>query len=406
MPDASLNPDAVLNDFFSQTQNPAIVVDDVLGQILGVHLDGDIGRFRAALARAFPVSVDAAGAKTVSYVAPSYTVQSLQSGDVPATGALASIQAQTSLLVREALTVLARLRPLRCACDDGVDSLREIIRRELDELPRLFAQDGGPMSQRIDMTFLQLTGVTFDNDVPATPDPSQAGGQIATLATRLGMDDPVRTTDDEVIRTDFRIFVSYVWMLETAWAALRSDFDNAGSDSLGTVIRRLHRRLLAVLHANNDLIAAFNEARVGPAERMTFTLESTPPITLADLLSWIGEIASARGLAVIAAGQDGIATFEPVVNELLDLVCRKLKPIVDGNAATSTSKSHKPKETPPGDCLNCADATFLSTHRTKAAVNKLALQLTELCRETRRALPQDVSAPSKYAAAAPDDARK
>jgi hypothetical protein len=126
---------------------------------------------------------------------------------------------------------------------------------------------------------------------------------------------------------------------------------------------------------------------------MTFTLECEPPITLADLLAWIDEIASAKGLAVIAAGQDGIATVKPVVDELLDLVCNHLKPLVDGGKAEPRGKA--------GDCLDCGDATFLSTHRTKAAVNKLALQLTELCRETKRALQVEVAAPCYDAAAAP-----
>ena len=147
MPDAILN-----NDVFSQTQNPAIDVDNVLGQILGVQLDGDAGRFRSALARAFPVATNAAtGATSIRYAAPSYAVQSLQSGTIPATGALAGIQAQTSLLTGEALTVLARLRPLHCACDDGAEPLRDLIRGEIEDLPALFAQDAGPMSHQIDI---------------------------------------------------------------------------------------------------------------------------------------------------------------------------------------------------------------------------------------------------------------
>jgi len=378
-------PDAILNDFFSQTQNPSVAVDDVLGQILGVQLDGDIGRFRSALARAFPADVNTAtGATTIRYVPPSYAVQSLESGTIPVTGALAGIQAQTTLLANEALTVLARLRPLHCACDAGVESLRDLIRTEIGELPALFAQDAGPNSKRIDMTFLHLTGVTFSRDVPvpATPDPDDVGGQIGALGKRLGIHGPARTIEDEEIRTDFRIFVSYVWMLETAWAALRGDFDNAGADSLGVNTRRLHRRLLAVRYANADVYSALNDARVGAAERMTFTLESSPPITLADLLSWIDEIASPRGLAVIAAGQDGIRAIEPVVDELLNLVCSDLKPLVDG----------KPPKQGEKDPQGCGDPTFLSTDGTKAAVNKLALQLTELGGDVRRALKTEVHA--------------
>ncbi|HEV7571281.1 MAG TPA: hypothetical protein VGQ21_07245 [Thermoanaerobaculia bacterium] len=386
-------PDAILNDLFSQTQSPAIVVDDVLGQILGVQLDGDIGRFRSALARAFPADVNAAtGATSIRYVAPSSSVLS-QSGTIPATGALAGIQAQTSLLSGEALTVLARLRPMNCACDDGIESLRDLIRRDLAELPALFAQDAGPMSKRIDMKFLNLTGVTFVGDVPRTPDPACVRGQIETLGKRLGFGTPARTIEHETMRTDFRTFVGYVWMLQTAWAAVRSDFDNAGADSLGINVRRLYNRLNAIRSANAEVFAAFDAAHVGPAERMTFTLECEPPITLADLLAWIDEIASAKGLAVIAAGQDGIATVKPVVDELLDLVCNHLKPLVDGGKPEPRGKA--------GDCLDCGDATFLSTHRTKAAVNKLALQLTELCRETKRALQVEVAAPCYDAAAAP-----
>jgi hypothetical protein len=383
-----------LNEIFSQTQSPAIAVDDVLGQILGAQLDGDIGHFRSALARAFPAAVDAAtGASIVRYAAPSSAVLSLQSGTIPATGALAGIQAQTSLLSGEALTVLARLRPMNCACDDGIEPLRDLIRRDLAELPALFAQDSGPMSKRIDMKFLNLTGVTFAGDVPRTPDPACVRGQIETLGKRLGFSSPARTIEDETTRTDFRIFVSYVWMLETAWAAVRGDFDNAGADSLGVNVGRMYRRLNALRSANAEVLAAFDAARVGPAERMTFNLECQPPITLADLLSWIDEIASARGLAVIAAGQDGIATMKPVVDELLDLVCNHLKPLVDGGKAEPKEKA--------GDCLDCGDATFLSTHRAKGAVNMLALQLTELCRETKRALRAEVAVPCNDGAAAP-----
>lgn len=391
-------PDAILNDFFSQTQNPSVAVDDVLGQILGVQLDGDIGRFRSALARAFPADVNAAtGASTIRYVPPSYAVQSLQSGTIPVTGALAGIQAQTTLLANEALAVLARLRPLHCACDAGVESLRDLIRREIAQLPALFAQDAGPNSKRIDMTFLHLTCVRFEGDVPPTPDPDRVGGQVGALGKRLGIQGAARTIEDEEIRTDFRIFVSYVWMLETAWAALRGDFDNAGADSLGVNTVHLNRRLLAIRYANADVYAALDEARVGPAERMTFSLASTPPITLADLLSWIDEIASAQGLAVIAAGQDGIATIAPVVDELLKLVCNDLKRLVDA----------KPRQHARRDSYGCGDPTFLSTDRTKAAVNKLALQLTELRDEVGRALKTEFcGSPDTYTVAPADHARK
>jgi hypothetical protein len=375
-------PDAILNDLASQTQNAnaVIPIDDVLGQILGVRLDDDIGRFRSALARAFPVRINAlTGTKSVAYIAPSYAVQSLQGGSTPTTGALASIQAQTSLLVAEALTVLARLRPLHCACDAGVESLRGLMRGELEALPALFAQDIAPRSSQINITFLQLTGVGADEDPPASPDPANFNGQIAELGSRLGMSEPARTIDDEEIRTDFRIFVSYVWMLQTAWAAIRDDFDNAGPESLGTSLHRLQRRLLALRYANREVYAALDKARIGAAERMTFLLGSEPAISLADLLAWIDEVASAKGLAVISAGQDGIGTFVPVVQQLLAIVCGELKPLVDGKSVVSSI------ETP--DCDGCADSTFLGTGRLKHAVNKLALQLTELCRETKRALP-------------------
>jgi hypothetical protein len=372
-------PDAILNDLFSQTQNPVIDVDHVLGQILGVQLDGDAGRFRSALARAFPSVVNAAGATSIRYVAPSYAVQSLQSGTIPATGALAGIQAQTTLLAGEALTLLARLRPLHCACDAGVESSRDLIRGALEALPGLFAEDAGPSVRRVDQTFQLLTGVRFGHQASRrTADPEYVGGEVGVLRDRLGIRDEALTIDDEEIRTDFRIFVSYVWMLETAWAAVRDDFDCTGPDSLGVNVRRIHRRLLAVLYANADFYAALDEARVGPAERATFTLDCKPPITLADLLSWIDEIASPRGLAVIATGQDGIRTIAPVVDELLDLICNHLKRLIDGA---------EPKRHVKGVHRDCGDATFLSTHRTKAAVNKLALQLTELAHETTRALP-------------------
>jgi len=390
-------PDAIPNyDFFSQTQNPAIDVDSVLGQILGVQLDGDIGRFRSALARAFPAAVNAAtGATTISYVAPSSSVMPFQSG-TPATGALAGIQAQTSLLAGEALTVLARLRPMHCACDDGVEPLRDLIRRELEELPSLFAQYTGPQAVQIDIAFRLLTGVTFVNYVRRTPDPKLVEGQIGTLGKRLGIYNSALTTDDEVIRTDFLIFVSYVWMLETAWAALRVDFQKASSDFIGVNTRHLNLRLFALHRANTDLVAAFDDAGLGPAERMTFTLESERPITLADLLSWIDEVASSKGLAVITAGLDGIRALDPVVDELLRLVCEDLKRLIERPEPSRRGRV-------PLD--QCGDPSFLSTDGTRAAFNKVALQLTELSRETKRALETtEVRNPSRGAAA--DNAKK
>ncbi len=404
-------PDAIQNDPISQMQNLIApgAVDDVLSQILGVRLDDDIGRFRAALAIRFPIRIDAAGTKTIDYVAPSYAVQSLQSGIIPATGAQAGIQAQAALLVTEALVVLKRLRPLQCACDAGIDSLRDLVRRELEDLPRLFGQDLGPMAHRIDMTFKQLTGTDFDDDdLPCSPDPALAGGQLGTLRKRMGMCESAQTIDDEKIRTDFRIFVSYVWMLQTAWAAMRSDFDSVGNDSLGSVTRRLSATLLGIAFANREVYAALDAARIGAAERLTFTLDSRPPITLADLLSWIDEVASANGLAVIAAGQDGIATFAPVVEELLDLVCGKLKPAVEGTRTAGDGDSDA------DDRLGCAGPTFLSTHRIKDAVNRLAAQLEALARETRRALPAskapkrrtEYKAPPADSKAPPTDSKK
>ena len=82
-------------------------VDDVLGMILAIPLDDDIRRFRDALARAFPITVDAAGKKVVAYVPPSYAMQPLDGGGIPATGALASIPAPPSLLVPAAGAVAA-----------------------------------------------------------------------------------------------------------------------------------------------------------------------------------------------------------------------------------------------------------------------------------------------------------
>jgi hypothetical protein len=390
-------PDAILNDLFSETQSPAIVVDDVLGQILGVQLDGDIGRFRSALARAFPAAVNAAtGATSIRYVAPSYAVKSMPSGTVPTTGALAGIQAQVSLLSGEAVAVLARLRPLHCACDSGVEPLRDLIRHELEALPGLFAQYTGPQASQIDTTFGQLTGVTFDDYVRRTPDPALVAGQIGTLGKRLGIYDSALTTDDEVIRTDFHIFASYVWMLETAWAALRGDLEKASSDSIGVNTRHLNLRLLALHRANTELIAAFDDAGAGPAERMTFTLGSArPPITLADLLSWIDEVTSSNGLAVIGAGLDGIRALATVVDKLHGLVCEDLKPLIERPEPSRRGRASRDE---------CGDPSFLSTDCTKAAFNKVALQLTALCSETTRALETEVSTP--IAGAPADNAKK
>jgi|GEM_PF-1610338 len=386
--------DATLNDLLTQTQTQspagAVAVDDLLGQILGIRLDDDIGRFRAALARAFPLANNpATGVPTVRYVPPSFAVQTLHSGGIPVTGALAGIQAQTTLLAGEALTLLARLRPRSCACDGGIDSLRDLIRGELEELPRLFSGDSSPTPQRIDMTFKLLTGADSASALPPTPDPALFGGQVGILGKRLGMDGAAQTIEDEEVRTDFRIFASYIWMLQNAWAALRADFDKAGTDSLGTVLHAVQRQLLTVGIASKEFQLALDHARVGSADRMTFTLAAVPPITLADLLSWIDEIASPKGLAVISAGQDGIAVFAPVVDQLLDLVCNVLKPVMDGG---------RPYLSPNTEgCAGCADPTFLSTERTRSAFNKLALQLTALCREIKRALPAAAGArPSEY----------
>jgi hypothetical protein len=349
--------------------------DNLPAKLLGLSsLTDDVARARAALNIAFPPQTNAVtGKRSYSYVAPSFAVQSLQSGSIaPPTGALASITAQTTLLASEATAVLARLKPLGCECDAGLESVRTLIRGELQDLPKLFASDLGPVVQRVDLTFKLLTG----DDANPQLDPAAVHGQLETLRRRLGLDEAgTLTIDDEERRTDFRIFVNYVWMLHTAWRAVRAEFDGSGDDSLGIVLRRAQNHILGVRYASRELRMALAEANIGPAELVTFTLDSTPPISIADLLGWIDEVASANGLAVVAGGQDGLDAFADIVGNLLDLVCKHLKPLVEGTLQRDTGP--------------CGRLTLTSTDRAKDAVHKLALQLTELSRAIQPASKGD-----------------
>jgi hypothetical protein len=240
---------------------------------------------------------------------------------------------------------------------EDIDSIKAIVRSELNQLVNELKIVGGPRVQRVDELFGLLLGPDASNPNRST-DPEQVGGQLRVLRQRLGLERTrVNTIDDEQNLTNFLILVDYVNTLDTSWLNERQFFTRAtnnGEPFLGTQLVLIARSLTAVAEGVQDVYFTMDSVFIGPAERRTIELlfpsspaiqmlpvpgdpdapdptsqtpyqfsfpANTPSLFVSELLDWVARAASDEGPALLRdSGKDGVIAFFPTIDKLRKLV--------------------------------------------------------------------------------------
>lgn len=304
---------------------------NAIGAVLGWRLNvADPKGFVTALRQAFTLVEDDSGNKVVRWVPPSYNVQVIETGVGKITGAQASIHKQATVMVDQILPLLNALEPLDDTADaEDTAAVRSLIRPELSELIEQLGAEGGPVPQRVDTIFNLLVEYDPRREFKALT-PEQVGGQLGLLRDRFGLTGArVNTVEEEERLTSFYMIVGNVNSLLHSWHTQRDFFDRIGRDVFfGTQLVLLQRALAVVAESVQEVYFAMDSVFVGASERQIISLHTNPPLTLAELLGWVEELASKKGIDMIRnGGKDGVIfAFAPTVNKLYKLVRNALRP--------------------------------------------------------------------------------
>lgn len=284
-------------------------------QYRGGDATANLRTFEAALGKAFRLK-DVDGHVEAEWVPQGFSIQA-DLGEI--TGAQASICRQAQALLEQTLPLLDKLEPLGAAADeDDIDSMRAIIRSELNEIVTELGQPGGPRVQKIDHYFWLLLGATIDDegeaDVCYDPrgteeaDADEFAGHLRKLRDRLSMTEQrINTVEEEVKFTDFLLLVDNVASLHRTWVDKRSAFVTGGRLFFGTLLSRLARQMEVIAESVQDVGRVLDSVYIGAAERQVIELGTedlvvveAPDGTSARILG-TGDLAQ---LAVWAASAD------------------------------------------------------------------------------------------------------
>ena len=239
------------------------------------------------------------------------------------TGAQASLYERARVAVEHVLPLLDALRPLACCVDpEGADSVRALVRVSLSEIVTEFGRVSGPRIQRVDDFFVRLMAN------PAAPPPADLiEGALGRLRDRFGLlRDQILTVDDERNFTNYLILVECATSLRETWRAQIPFIDrNSNVEKfLGTQLVRLSQALNVVVESVREAYDAMDSVFFGPDEREVAVIrpgDDQPPITVAELLSWVEHFAGVEARQLIAdSGKDGVNEVAATLEQLTDLV--------------------------------------------------------------------------------------
>jgi hypothetical protein len=354
----------------------------------------DAKGFSAALGQAFTLT-EVEGRTEATWTPRSYTVQS----DMGAiTGAQASIYTRAKAALDQSLPLLEGLYPLvEIVSAEDRESIRGIVRTQLEAVVNEFGEKGGPRVARVDELFSLLLG--GDRQLPTkNPELLPEGALLKTLADRLALRRTnVNTIADEQNYSNFLILVDYFIGLQQSWNDLQRQFFTRGQDKgpepfFGTQLVLLSRALEVVAESVQEVSFAMDSVFLGPAERQTTELEfanqtiqlspptepddrdsatytfpgGTSPLFVAELLDWVDRFATKEGISLVQdGGKDGIKAFRRITDDLRKFMHGALiKHSVGGGRVDGAQERGS---LPPG----------FSTPRVQRALQELANQLDE-----------------------------
>jgi len=250
----------------------------------------------------------------------------VQTGLGALTGAQASIYTRAKVALDQVLPLLEGLYPLRADSDpQDTEAIRAIVRSGFTELVNELGVEGGPRVLRVDDLFRQLVDTT-------NPDPELVRGQLGQLASLFGLQRTrVNTIDEEQNLTNFLIVADYVLGLQQSWLTQRRFFTRGGGSEpfLGTQLVLVERSLSVVSESVQEVYLAMDSVFLGREERQVveLTFPGEPPLFVAELLSWIDQVASTEGPQLIKdGGKQGVISFQPTIDRLARLAAGALVP--------------------------------------------------------------------------------
>ena len=216
------------------------------------------------------------------------------------TGAQASLYERARAAGEAAAPLLEGLHPVRPGASlVELGGLRRVVRHELAELVTEFGVSAGPRVPRVNFLFDLLLGEDSSADAP------DIGGLLGRLRNRFGLtSDAVNTVEEEQTVTNFLLVADYLRSLRHHWEAARRFFDHSDKSYVGIPSVRVIRALAVVAESVSEIQAALDSVGFGPAERDVIIVElgEEAPLTLGELLSWIGRFADEEGRALVRDG--------------------------------------------------------------------------------------------------------
>ena len=344
---------------FPQTQTPSApaasgqasldqIVQGAIRQVLGWRpKPNDPGGFTAALNQSFACD-EVEGHTVCKWTPRSYAVQA-QADMGALTGAQASLYSRAKAALEQALPLLDGLTFLRVDADpQDCEAVRALIRDELTEVVNEIGVLGGPRVQRVDGYFRLLAEYDPTQASRKLVDPEKVKGHLGELRERFGLTlDRVNTIDEEQDVTNYFVFADQVSALVEGWHSYRGYFDRKGRDVfLGTQVFLLSEDLAVLAEAVQETYFAMDSVFLGPAERQatSLKLDNVAPMTISEMLDWVGNFAELEGRRIIQeGGKDGITqSFTPTVRKLHDLVNEAAR-ISKSGSSNPTPKFHHPR---------------------------------------------------------------
>jgi hypothetical protein len=253
------------------------------------------------------------------------------------TGAQASMYQRAKVAYDNAKPLVDSLTPLRTDPDlEAIEAVRSIVSTEFQELVNELGFEGGPRVSRVDDLLNILLHQNFALASPSTGqilDPANANlllaygaGETGHLGDQLGMTrDNVNSIQDEQNLTNFLVVRDYVNSLEASWLTFRPSFLGGADNYLGTQLILLQRNLSVIAESVSEVSFAMDSVFLGQAERLTVRIEFpaniSPPMYVADLLTWVETFATGEGTQIIQeGGKIGVRAIVQPLQRLRDLV--------------------------------------------------------------------------------------
>lgn len=327
------------------------IVDRAIHQVLGRSPGKGATNFINALDTAFPETSNGKTAVTT----PVYGTDVYNSK-----GLLAEVSTEQAILYRQvsinmadALKVLANIQYFSPQADkESVESLRELIRSQINALVEEFRRADEPRSSRVESYLRSL-----DEYV------SEFGKQAYINDPRLAV-----TIEDEEQTTNFKLLKSYLTTLSQAWARYYNSEKFGRWDSLSVRVDRARVLLPIVFQANLDFSNALESVGLSENERrsraslftaldlpaiLEFDRENNQPIppdpsylatwlpniTVSDLIDWLDRYSNTEAPSALESvyGIDFVTDQADRLFWTIAPIVAHLKTIVSSNPSSQST---------------------------------------------------------------------